>query len=285
MESLAGMKVSGRLQQERCIALEMERIAMHIGDTAALCADIAYQFGQSVNEALRTLVINAMQQWCGNRFGKGMIRTGGSHYLIDQSLADHILSVLKEVEERYFQATALIFSMPSVLSRFESTGRVTPLQARLLGAVGMAARSSGIRRDIRWSHPFQAYHGLKAEPVVLTSGDVLARAMIRRDEIRESIRLIRDLMPGAGAENVPPDTLAEHALSPDSLAISVTEGWRGEIVHLALTDEAGKISAYKVKDPSLHNWMALSLAVRNQEISDFPLCNKSFNLSYCGHDL
>jgi Ni,Fe-hydrogenase III large subunit len=285
MESLAGIRVSPSLEAERVIALELERIAMHIGDTAALCGDIAYQFGQAVNEALRTIVINTLQKWCGNRFGKGLIRTARSHYPMTADLSTMILSNLKETEERYLLMADEMFSRPSVLSRFESTGKLTLRQAELLGAVGMAARSSGLTRDIRGSHPFQAFSKGKYESPVFHQGDVWARAMLRKEEISVSMRIIRGLLEELKDREAVDKTQYDPPLRSSSLSISMTEGWRGEIVHIAITDEAGKIVYYKVKDPSVHNWMALALAVRNQEISDFPLINKSFNLSYCGNDL
>ncbi len=298
-ESLGSVTVAPQLNAERAIALELERIAIHIGDTAALCTDIAYQFGQVVNEALRTIVINTTQLWCGNRFGKGLIRPGGSHYPLTASLAEMVLKNLKDVEERYLQVTDRIFSLPSVLGRFEVTGRLTTMQATLIGAVGMAARSSGMYRDIRWSHPFGAYRDHPYDPALLHKGDVWSRAMLRRLEVEKSLEVIRalvkELSGHASRVTRHASRVTRHAsrvtrhddlkLAPSSLAISLTEGWRGEICHVAVTDEQGKIIHYKVKDPSMHNWMALALAVRNQEISDFPLCNKSFNLSYCGNDL
>jgi len=285
VESLTGISVSRNLQTERIIGLELERIACHIGDTAALCADIAYQFGQAVNEALRTIVINTLQQWCGSRFGKGLLRTGGSHFPLTSAISELLQSRLKEVEERYVQMAERLFSMPSVLSRFESTGKVTARQAELLGAVGMAARSSGLKRDIRWSHPFQGYSEFKYEPVVLREGDVWARAMLRKNEVEKSIGIIRQLLPEIPGKDTVELPKYDIHLIPDTVAISATEGWRGEIVHVVVTGEEGKIIRYKVIDPSLHNWMALAIAMRNGEISDFPLCNKSYNLSYCGHDL
>jgi Ni,Fe-hydrogenase III large subunit len=287
IESLAGVSVSRRISVQRTIALELERIAVHIGDTAALCTDVAYQFGQVVNEALRTIIINTTQLWCGNRFGKGLVRPGGSNYPLTGSIIAEILANLKDVEERYLQVTGRIFSLPSVLSRFEGTGKVTTMQASLIGAVGMAAKSSGMYRDIRWSHPFSAYVGSLFEPVMLHKGDVWSRAMLRKMEVEQSIAVIRGLLNEYGNDEYGNDEYANYELSlaPGSLGVSLTEGWRGEICHIAITDDAGKIILYKAKDPSLHNWMALALAVRNQEISDFPLCNKSFNLSYCGNDL
>ncbi|MCX6280715.1 MAG: NADH-quinone oxidoreductase subunit C [Bacteroidetes bacterium] len=285
LETLAGITPAKVVQSERIIALELERIAVHIGDTAALCTDIAYQFGQVVNEALRTIIINTTQSWCGNRFGKGLVRTGGSHYPLSGGFIKILLSNLKEVEERYGQITHEMFTNPSVLSRFEGIGKVSARQAGMIGAVGMAARSSGVNRDIRWSHPFQAFTDSVYEPVTLHQGDVWARAMLRKQEVEKSILLIRDLLTGKDFERDLAQPLYEFKLQPASFALSLAEGWRGEIMHSAVTDQNGNIIHYKVKDPSFHNWMALALAVRNQEISDFPLCNKSFNLSYCGNDL
>lgn len=285
VESLAGITVSPSLESERVIALELERIAMHIGDTAAICTDVAYQFGQVVNEALRTIVINTMQFWSRNRFGKGLIRPGGSHYPLTAALSEKLISNLKEVEERYLMMAGEMLSRPSVLSRLESTGKMTLQQVASIGAVGMTARSSGLERDIRGSHPFQAFRRIKYETQVLPQGDAWARVMLRKQEVEESIGIIRELMKDHDTGEAIAKPITDPVLAPSSLGISLTEGWRGEIVHIALTDDQGKILHYKVKDPSFHNWMALALAVRNQEISDFPLINKSFNLSYCGHDL
>jgi Ni,Fe-hydrogenase III large subunit len=288
METMAGIHVPDQLQLERMIALEMERIAVHIGDTAALCTDIAYQFGQVVNEALRTIVINSMQLWCGNRFGKGLIRPGGSHYPLYPETIKKILDNLKETEERYLQMTARLFSMPSVLSRFEAIGKVTTAQVSMIGAVGMAARSSGLKRDIRWSHPFGGGKGHPYNPVILHICDVLSRVILRKMEVEKSIDIIRQLIGLIqNHQGTVPVMKPDYnvSLDPDTFAISLVEGWRGEICHTAITDENGNHIHYKIKDPSFHNWMALALAVRGQEISDFPLCNKSYNLSYCGHDL
>jgi Ni,Fe-hydrogenase III large subunit len=286
MESLAGVEVLEALQIERCIALELERIAVHIGDTAALCADVAYQIGQVVCEALRTTIINTTQLWCGNRFGKGLIRPGGSHYPLSDAVVDAMLATLEDTGRRFKEMTATIYSMPSVLSRFDGIGQVTSKQAQMIGAVGPAARSTNIPRDIRKSHPYQYYRNYQVEPVVLESGDVLARGILRDIEVNESMKIIRDLIGTwrkLSKAALPP--VYNYSLKPNNVAISLVEGWRGEICHSAITDERGNIIHYKVKDPSFHNWMALALAVRNQEISDFPICNKSFNLSYCGFDL
>ena len=285
-ESLAGFEPPASLQAERCIAMELERIAVHIGDTAALCGDVAYQLGQVACEALRTLVINTTQYWCGNRFGKGLIRPGGSNFPLNEEIAGEILRIIKEVDRRFGNVTDCVYTLPSVLGRFEDIGTVTRKQATTVGAVGMAARTCGVPRDIRVTHPFQFYRQMEISPVMQETGDVLARGMLRALEVKESVKIIRRLIDSwknCAKETGRPQY--DLKFRPDSLAVSVTEGWRGEICHVALTDNLGNLAMYKIKDPSMHNWMALALAVRSQEISDFPVCNKSFNLSYCGNDL
>jgi Ni,Fe-hydrogenase III large subunit len=147
----------------------------------------------------------------------------------------------------------------------------------------MAARMCAIPRDIRSSHPHDFYSKLNHQPILKHHGDVYSRTQIRRGEIEQSIGYIRKLLI-----NLPNVGEYGHKVSgpnKNSFAISLVEGWRGEICHCAITDQNGELALYKVKDPSFHNWLALALAVRNNEISDFPICNKSFNLSYCGHDL
>ena len=284
IESLANVEVSAGLNIERFVALEMERIAMHLADSAALCTDVAYQLGQVTIEALRTLVINAMQSWCGNRFGKGLIRPSGTHYPLTPEKINQLKATLEEVRERYSQISHRIFSLPSVLDRFESIGKLSLSQVQEIGAVGMAAKSAGLKRDSRWSHPAGHYSKFVFDPVVLENGDVWARAMLRNLEIIQSVSMISKALGKWTATEFSAPSYNSN-LQPDSICVSLTEGWRGEICHAAITNSEGKISSYSVKDPSVHNWTALAVALQNQEISDFPLCNKSFNLSYCGHDL
>lgn len=286
IESLGNIEAGEALQIERCIALELERIAVHIGDTAALCGDVAYQLGQVVCEALRTTIINTTQLWCGNRFGKGLVRPGGSNFPLTDKVADEMVRVLAGSGKRFREITDRIYSLPSVLARFEDIGIVTKQQSLSVGAVGMAARTAGISRDTRKSHPFQYYKKYEVQPVIQTSGDVLARGLLRAAEVQESVKIITDLINiWRSLKKDAHKPVYNYKLRPDSFAISLAEGWRGEICHAAITDNNGNIENYHIKDPSLHNWMALALAVRNQEISDFPVCNKSFNLSYCGNDL
>jgi len=281
-ECLSGFETSRDVDYARTIALELERIAIHTGDLSAVCTDIAYQLGSSVFGRLRTPIINFMQEWCGNRLSKGLIRPGRNKYPFTQALAGRLTEVLDRFEPDFIEMNRELFLLPSALSRFERTGVVTAEDASAIGAVGMAARASGLSRDIRKSHPHALYPELGHEPVVKRHGDVYSRVQVRKEEVYQSVAYLRKLL-----EDIPGNAEKETLQSPgrDLFALSLVEGWRGEICHCAVTGPDGSLKVYKVKDPSFHNWMALALAVRNNEISDFPICNKSFNLSYCGHDL
>jgi Ni,Fe-hydrogenase III large subunit len=287
VEALAGIQPPILLTVERTIALELERIAVHTGDLSALCTDVAYQFGSAVLGALRTPVINFMQLWCGNRFGKGLIRVGQRRFPLTVHLRSSLLTTLNDFEKRFSATAEKMFSLPSVLHRFEKTGILTRAQADAIGVTGMVARSTGIQRDIRRSHPFGTFLDLPYEQVTLTSGDVYSRAYLRKLEIDKSLHIIRTLLERYGSDAKTEDQFAPPSFRMPSgqFALTMVEGWRGEICHCAVTGEQGRLQHYKVVDPSFRNWLALALAVRNNEISDFPVCNKSFNLSYCGHDL
>jgi Ni,Fe-hydrogenase III large subunit len=288
IESLGKVEIEKRLEIERTIALELERIAMHVGDLGNMNIGLAYQLASSVFGTLRTPVINYSQTWCGNRFGKGINRVGGIHYPFTKDLQEKLIALLNRFEESFTPMCDRLFSLSSALMRLENIGTVTNNQMKLIGAVGMAARMAGIARDTRTSHPHAAYKYYPVDTETLENGDVWARAYLRKLEIENSIEYLRTLVKEL-------NTLEEQwnkpildsnlKLQPDSFAISLVEGWRGEICHCAITDSASEIAHYKVKDPSVHNWMALALSLRDLEISDFPINNKSYNLSYCGHDL
>ena len=282
-ESLCGFSPSDSLLHARTIALELERLAIHTGNLSAICADIAYQLGSSVFGRLRTPLINFMQEWCGNRLSKGLIRAGKNNYPFTKELAQRLTILLDSFTPDFLEMYDEMKNLPTVLARLEKTGVVTRHQAESIGAVGMTARTSGIDRDIRRSHPFALYLNMNHEPVIKHHGDVYSRIQIRKDEILQSIGYIRHWLNNIPGEEILISTLKKP--ERNSFTISMIEGWRGEICHCAITDDNGDILHYKIKDPSLHNWLALALSVRNNEISDFPVCNKSFDLSYCGHDL
>ena len=282
-ESLCGFTPTRDIEYARTIALEMERIAIHSGDLSGVCTDIAYQLGSSVFGRLRTPIVNYMQEWGGNRLGKGFVRPGRNQFPLTPALAKRLTKMFDEYEPDFNEMNAEMFKLPSALSRFERTGRVSYEDVLSIGTVGMAARMSGMMRDVRLSHPYSLYPELNHEPIVKHHGDVYSRVQIRKEEVGQSVGYIRKLV-----QNIPEPNLQQAELDspkPNAFTISLVEGWRGEICHCAITDAKGDLMLYKIKDPSFHNWLALALAVRNNEISDFPVCNKSFNLSYCGHDL
>jgi Ni,Fe-hydrogenase III large subunit len=283
-ESLCGHIPDRSLDFARTLALELERIAVHTGDLSAVCTDIGYQLGSSVYGRLRTPIINFMQEWGGNRLSKGLIRAGKINFPFTEALAKRLDEVLTAYEPDFDDITQKMCTLPSALSRMEKTGVVSYDEVLEIGTVGMAARMNGLNRDIRTSHPFNLY-GLSIlhEPIIKHHGDVYSRVQIRKQEIKQSIGYVRQLIKQVPAF----PAINDMTLTPknDTFVLSLVEGWRGEICHAAVTDHTGNLVAYKIKDPSHHNWMALAQAVQNNEISDFPICNKSFNLSYCGHDL
>lgn len=282
-ESLCGIQSSRDIEFSRTLALELERMANHTGDLGGVCADIAYQLGNSVFGRLRTPIINFMQEWGGNRLSKGLIRPGRNPFPFTKELATRLTQALIGYEPDFVEMNKQLFQLPSALSRFERTGVVSYDDVLSIGTVGMAARMSGLNRDIRSSHPFGLYPEITHVPIIKHHGDVYSRVQIRRQEVMQSMEYVRSMI-----ENIPEYIEKEPVIGnpkPDSFTLSLVEGWRGEICHCAITDAAGELKLYKVKDPSFHNWLALAMSVRNNEISDFPICNKSFSLSYSGHDL
>jgi Ni,Fe-hydrogenase III large subunit/NADH:ubiquinone oxidoreductase subunit C len=283
LESLSGSVASDETLYSRTLAQELERIAVHTGDLSAICTDVAYQLGSSVLGRLRTPVINFFQEWCGNRLSKGLIRAGYNPYPFNQVLAERLKMILDAFEPDFIEMNNELSKLPSSLSRFERTGTVKYEQLLNIGTVGISARMNALVRDIRSSHPYGIYSRLDHIPLIKHHGDVYSRVQLRKEEVLQSIGYIRKLLDQIAVTEAASEKPVE--LRPDSFALSLTEGWRGEICHAAVTDSKGDLVVYKVKDPSFHNWLALALAVRKNEISDFPVSNKSFNLSYCGHDL
>jgi Ni,Fe-hydrogenase III large subunit len=219
---------------------------------------------------------------CGSRFGRGLVRPGGAAFDLEPERALQAAERLEMAYRDVENAVGLLWATPSVGARFEETGRVSAEVARELGMVGPAARASGLERDVRKTHPSGMY-GLVSIPISTSgSGDVYARAYVRWLEIQRSIAFLRQQL-----RELPegPARAACGAPRADLFCVSLVEGWRGEICHVAMTDAQGRFAAYKIVDPSFHNWAGLAMALREQQISDFPLCNKSFNLSYSGHDL
>lgn len=282
LEALGGVEAPLRGQWLRALALELERLANHTGDLGALSGDVAFLPTAAACGRIRGDFLNLTALLCGNRFGRGLVRPGGCRHDLQAARAARLGEGLQATLAEAMEAADWLWASLSARTRFEGTGVVSRELAEGIGLVGVAARASGLVRDVRYDHP-AGWHRFAQMPVaVWPEGDVFSRARVRWLEMQRSADFLREQLA------VPPDgpVFAPAALpAPGRLAVALVEGWRGEVCHVAVTDQDGRFLRYKIVDPSFHNWTGLAQAMRGQAISDFPLCNKSFNLSYCGFDL
>lgn len=282
VEGLAGAAASPRAQAIRGVALELERLANHTGDLGALANDVGYLPTASYCGRLRGDFLSLTALLCGSRFGRGLVRPGRVGFDLDPERATETKERLAAAAKDVANAAQLLFKTSSVRARFENTGTLLRQTAHELGLVGPAARASGLERDVRREFPTGIFRFAQVPVSTYHTGDVFARAHVRWMEIQRSIEFVGTHLSGLPGGEV---RVAVGPLAPDSFVASLIEGWRGEICHVAITGPDGHFARYKIVDPSFHNWFGLAMAMRGQEISDFPLTNKSFNLSYCGHDL
>ena len=282
VESLTSAVPPARALALRGIALELERLANHVGDLGAIANDVAFLPTASALGARRADYLNTLAEICGNRFGRALVVPGGTRFDLTDDAARSLAARVRRAWAGTRASANLLFDSPSVRARLEGTGTVARDVAVQLGLVGPAARACGIARDVRHDHAVGIYRFAHIPVVTSDTGDVLGRVLVRYLEAEKSVAFVTEQL-----ERLPDGDVRAPVgpPAPRRLVASMVEGWRGEIVHVAVTDGDGRFARYKVKDPSFHNWMGLAMALRGEQISDFPLCNKSFNLSYCGHDL
>ena len=286
IEKLSDTTVSELDEKVRIIALELERCANHIGDLGAMAGDVGYLPTMSYCGRIRGDFLNMTGLICGNRFGRGLIIPGGTGYSINEQIKKELLKRLENGKQDFLSAVNLLWDSSSVLARFEDTGIVSKETAKQIGMVGLAARASGVEIDSRLARHGNIYQNLPAFNIAVEkTGDVAARGKVRYREVLTSIKIINDILTSLKPSNEDSKNLKDTKMKSNAISISFSEGWRGEICHIAKTDENSKFSDYRIIDPSMHNWYGLALALRGEKISDFPICNKSFSLSYCGFDL
>jgi Ni,Fe-hydrogenase III large subunit/Ni,Fe-hydrogenase III component G len=282
LEALARSRKTPRAQAIRGIALELERLANHIGDLGAVAGDVAYQPAAAYFGRMRGECLNLLMTLSGNRYGRGLVRPGGVNFDITPDMASAARDRLVRLRDELLPIADLMLGNASVQARLEGVGALTPEQCISLGLVGPVARACKVPRDVRHDHPYGVFRFAHVPVSTAWAGDVLARCLVRRLEILRSLEFVIEQLGALPAGRIRVEC---GALQANEIAVAMTEGWRGEIVHVIITDAAGGVRRCKVVDPSFHNWSGVAAALPGNQISDFPLCNKSFNLSYAGHDL
>ena len=282
IERCAGIEVPERAGYVRVVAQELERLYNHIADVGAICTDTGFAVANAHAMRLREEVLRLNERLAGHRPLRGAIVPGGVAIDISGEQIVDVITALRKIRNDFNEVVAMALDSTLVLDRLHSTGILNNATARELQVCGIAARASGIDADVRRDHPYAAYKSLKVRVPVFQEGDVWARMMVRVEEARESVNLIVEALGSlpAGATLQPITSLPEGAS-----AFGLVEGWRGPIWHWIVAGKNGSLARVKVKDPSFSNWPALNYAIRNNIVPDFPLCNKSFNLSYAGNDL
>ncbi|HEX8941699.1 MAG TPA: hypothetical protein VF785_01100 [Gemmatimonadaceae bacterium] len=282
LEALSRTRKTPYAQTIRGIALELERMANHIGDLGAISGDVAFQPAAAFFGRMRGECLNLLMTLSGNRYGRGLVRPGGLAFDLPPEMAAEMHGRLERLRDELEPVATLLFGSASVQGRLEGVGTITRQQVVDLGLVGPVARACEVSRDVRQDHPYGIFRFAHIPVATAWAGDVHARALVRWHEVRRSLAFVLDQLTALpkGAPRVDIGSLR-----PSEMVVAMQEGWRGEIVHVVITDDRGDIRRHKVVDASFHNWAAVAAALPGNQISDFPLCNKSFNLSYAGHDL
>jgi Ni,Fe-hydrogenase III large subunit len=282
VEGVATMTLPRHALVLRALALELERIANHLGDIGYLANDVAFSFGFYQFWRLKENLLRMNNELFGHRYLMDYILPGGVTRDLSTSGAERLRIFVDHLEAEVITLRAILDEHAGAQDRFILTGQVTPQLAERMGLTGLAGRASGVARDLRVDHPVVPYDELKVRMASHTRGDVAARLEMRFAELMESMRLVRELLEKytAGDILVPLNNVNE-----GSFGIGWIEGWRGEILIALETGPEHRIHRCHPHDPSWQNWPLLERAVYGNIVPDFPLINKSFNLSYSGQDL
>ena len=280
-EAIGAMTPPPRALWLRALLLERERIVNHLGDLGYLGNDVALAFGLSQFMRLKEDWVRLNARLFGHRFLMDRVVPGGVTVDIDSEGNEAISRQCDVLEQELRTLKDIYDDHAGLQDRFLTTGRLTPQVAKVLGIIGLAGRASAQHWDLRCNHPCAPYDRLAPRIAVARNGDVAARALMRFAEIRESLRLIRAILQEMPAG----DTRREVRSEPDKRGFGWIEGWRGDILVALETGTDGKVRRCHCHDPSWQNWPALEHAAIDNIVPDFPLINKSFNLSYAGPDL
>jgi len=281
VERVTRTEAPPRARALRTVCLELERLYNHVADIGAIATDVAFVVANSHAMRLKERVLRLNEQLTGNRLLRGMACLGGVRRDWDAEDLQAITRFVAELRPEFDSLVDLIRESSSTRDRLETTGLLKPEIARDLGVVGIAGRASGLDRDLRRDFPHAGYDRVTFTVPVYREGDVLRRMQVRIDEVRQSFSIIEQVL---AALPEGPTRVTVPALPANEVALGYVEGWRGEIFHWIRTGGGNRLARCKIKDPSLQNWPALSEAILGNIVPDFPVVNKSFNLSYSGTD-
>ncbi|HVV71363.1 MAG TPA: NADH-quinone oxidoreductase subunit C [Verrucomicrobiae bacterium] len=281
VERAAEVEVPARARFLRTICLELERLYNHIADIGAIATDVAFVVANAHAMRLKERVLCLNEQLTGNRLLRGMACLGGVRFDFSEAQFKAVARFTSALRPEFDSLVDLINQSSSTRDRLETTGVLSPRTARDLGVVGIAGRASGFDHDLRRDFPHAAYDQVALAVPVYQEGDVLCRLQVRVDEVRQALAVIDQLLGKIPSGDL---RVAVPQLPSNAVALGYVEGWRGEIFHWIRTAPDNRLARCKVKDPSLQNWPALSEAILGNIVPDFPVVNKSFNLSYSGTD-
>lgn len=282
IEMLGSITIPERAKYLRVIYSELERLANHVNDVGFILNDTAFTFGGSNGQRLKERIMQMNERLTGHRFLRGVNVIGGVTKDITSEMNEILLEELLLLEKDFSEVIEITEDSETVLNRLKRTGILDKQIAMDHGVVGIAGRAVGLDHDARKEYPYAAYGDLFFSIAKQVTGDVYARYRVRVSEVYTSIELIQQSL-----KKIPEGEICsrqQYTFAKNSYTVSITEGWRGDIVYFVATNAKGEIDRVGVRDASFLNWSAVPYAVAGNIVPDFPLINKSFNLSYSGFD-